>query len=155
MKSNSELYGREYDQWKVTYNDIILSAEIALTNFLPGNCQKLSREVDRTGADLILISITKWEETSVNKCHRHILLIIFIIYIYLLFIFDLHIFLYTDSHSSMMLWRTFEETTNRVCAVLAFRLSLFSYSIIDLHIFFIYWYSFFIDAMKDFWRDYR
>ena len=111
MKSNIQRY--------------ILSAEIALTNVLPGSCQKLSPEVDRTGADLILLSVKKWEETSVNKCHGHILLIIFIIY--LLFIFDLHIFLYTDSHSLMMLWRTFEETTNRVCAVLALRLRLFSY----------------------------
>ena len=50
----------------------------------------LSPEVDRTRADLILIRVTKLEETSVNKCHGHILLIIFIIY--LLFIFDLHIF---------------------------------------------------------------
>ena len=49
------------------------------------------------------------------------------IYCWLFFIIYLHIFLYTDSHSLMMLWRTFEETTDRVCAVLAFRLSLFSY----------------------------
>ena len=70
MKSNTQRY--------------ILSAEIALTNFLPvfnfnfnddtcpnplgrhldkevlpGSCQKLSPEVDRTGADMILISVTK------------------------------------------------------------------------------------------------
>ena len=93
----------------------ILSEVITLTNFL----SVFFPEVDRTGADLILISVTKWQETSVNKCHEHILLIIFIIY--------LHIFLYTDSHSLIMLWRTFEETTDRVCAVLVFRLSLFSY----------------------------
>ena len=52
----------------------ILSAEITLSNFLPGSCQKLSPEVDRTGVDLILISVTKWEETSVNKCHGHIVI---------------------------------------------------------------------------------
>ena len=45
----------------------------------------------------------------------------------MLFIIDLHIFLYTDSHFLIMLWKTFEETTDRVCTVLAFRLSLFSY----------------------------
>ena len=125
---DSELYGREYDQWKVPYNDIYFQQKSLWPIFFPFSpriCQKLTPEVDRTGADLILISVTKWEETSVNKCHGHNLLIIFIIY--LLFIFDLHIFLYTDSHSLMMLWRTFEETTNRVRAVLAFRLSIFSY----------------------------
>ena len=99
----------------------ILSAEIALTNifflFLPkvvtGRWQDWGR-LDYTASHKIwvsLISITKWHETSVNKCHEHILLIIFIRGV---FIIDLHIyFLYTDIHSLMMLWRTFDETTDR------------------------------------------
>ena len=42
----------------------ILSAEIALTNqfFFQFSSRKLSPEVDRTGADLILISGTKWQD---------------------------------------------------------------------------------------------
>ena len=34
-------------------------------------------------------------------------------WLFLLFIIDFRIFLYTDVHSLMMLWRTFEETTDR------------------------------------------
>ena len=79
----SEPYGREYDQEKVTYNDIYFQQK-SLTNFLPFSSRKLSPEVGRTdlgGFDyttihkicVSLISITKWQETSVNKCHEHIL----------------------------------------------------------------------------------
>ena len=50
----------------------------------------------------------KLQETSVNKCHEHILLIIIIIYLLLIYIY----FLYTDIHSLMMLWKTFEETAD-------------------------------------------
>ena len=34
-RERSELYGREYDQGKVPYNDIYFQQKIALTNFLP------------------------------------------------------------------------------------------------------------------------
>ena len=56
------------------------------------------RGLDYTASHTIwvsLISVTKWQETSFNKCHEHILLIIFIIYdwLFLLFIIDLHVFL--------------------------------------------------------------
>ena len=106
---------------KSNIQQCILSAEIALTNifflFLPkvvtGRWQDWGR-LDYTASHkiwVLLISITKWQETSVNKCHEHILLIIFITGV---FIIDLHIyFLYTDIHSLMMLWRTFEVTTDR------------------------------------------
>ena len=94
----------------------ILSAEIALTNFLHFSPRTLSLEdkndwggLDYTARHKIwvsLINVTKWQETSVSKCHVHILLIIFNIY-------------YWFTHT------------------------------------FIYWYLFFNDAVKDFWRDYR
>ena len=54
----------------------------------------------------------KHQETSVNKCHEHILLITSTLYIcksVIFFITDLQIFLFIDIHSLMMLWRTFEE----------------------------------------------
>ena len=113
-RERSELYGREYDQGKVSYNDIYFQQKSLWPNFLPFSSRKLSPEVGRTGADLIiplvtiwvsLISGTKWQETSVNKSHEHIFADCFY---YLLFIY----FLCTDIHSLMMLWRTFEETTD-------------------------------------------
>ena len=55
----SVLYGREYDEGKVTYNDIY-SAEIALTNFLPFSSQKLSPEVGRTD----------WDEPDYTAIHK-------------------------------------------------------------------------------------
>ena len=73
----SELYGREYDQGKVTYNDIYFQQKSPWPIFFSFPSRKLSPKVDRTGADLILISVMKWQETSVNKCQEHILLIIF------------------------------------------------------------------------------
>ena len=42
-------------------------------------------------------------------------------YLLLIYIY----FLYIDSHTLMMLWRTFEETTDTFCAVLAFRLETY------------------------------
>ena len=65
---------REYDQGKVTYNDIYFQQKSLWPIFFPFSSRKLSPEVDRTGANLILISVTKWQETIVNKCHEHILL---------------------------------------------------------------------------------
>ena len=81
------IYQCEYDQGKVTYNDIYFQQKLLWPTFFPFSSQKLSPEVDRTGADLILINVTKWQETSVNKCHEHILLIIFIIYYWFTYIF--------------------------------------------------------------------
>ena len=81
-REQSELYGREYDQGKVTYNHIYFQQKSLCPIFFPFSSRKLSSEVDRTGAILILISIMKCQETSVNKCHEHILLIIFITCIY-------------------------------------------------------------------------
>ena len=48
-RERSELYGREYDQVKVTYNNDVYfqQAEIALTNFLPFSSRILSPEVGR------------------------------------------------------------------------------------------------------------
>ena len=40
-----------------------------------------------------LISVTKWQETSINKFHEHILLIIFIIYCWFTYIFYKLIFI--------------------------------------------------------------
>ena len=40
-----------------------------------------------------LISVTKWQETNVNKCHEHILQIIFIIYYWFTYIFYILIFI--------------------------------------------------------------
>ena len=94
LRTKWALYGREYDQGKVTYNDIYFSVEIALTNFLPfffpevvtGSWQNwLGTAIHKIWVSLI--SIMKWQETSVNKCHKHILLIIFIIYYWLTYIF--------------------------------------------------------------------
>ena len=113
----SELNSSECVNGKVIYNDIYFQQKIALTNCLPFSSRKLLPVVGRTelgGLDytarhkiwVSLISVTKWQETSINKCHEHILLIIFIIYYWFTYIF-------------------------------------------------IYWYSFFNDAVKDFWRDYR
>ena len=95
----------------------ILSAEIALTNFLPFSSQKLSPEVGRNDWGrtwlyrysqiwVSLISFTKWQECQyVSRTYFadyfHYWLLI---YIY---------FLYTDIHSLMMLWRTFEENKDR------------------------------------------
>ena len=43
--------------------------------------QKLSPEVDRTGADLILISVTKRQETSVMYIADYLLLIYIFFYV--------------------------------------------------------------------------
>ena len=67
-RERSEPYGREYDHWKVTYNDIYFQQKSLWSIFFPFSSQKLSKvitEVDRTGADLILINVTKWEQ---NEC---------------------------------------------------------------------------------------
>ena len=113
----SKLYGREYDQGKVTYNDIYFQQKsiwpIFSSFFFPeivtGRWQDWGK-LDYTGSHKIwvsLISITKWQETSVNKCHEHILLIIFIICYWFTYIF---IYWYSIL---MMLRKTFEETTDR------------------------------------------
>ena len=67
-----------------------------------------------------------------NKCHEvtkrvsiSVTNIFCWLFYYLLLIYI--IFFYIDIYSLMMLWRTFEECRYRVCAVLAFRLSLLSY----------------------------
>ena len=88
-RERSELYGREYDQGKVTYNDIYFQQKslwpIFSSFFFPevvtGRCQDWGG-LDYTASHKIwvsLINVTKWQETSVSKCHEHILLIIFII----------------------------------------------------------------------------
>ena len=75
---------------RLGFQRYILSAEITQTNFLPfffpevltGSWQDWGG-LDYTASDKIwvsLISVTKWQEKSVNKCHEHILPIIFIIY---------------------------------------------------------------------------
>ena len=115
-RERSELYGREYDQGKVTCNDIYFQQKslwpIFSFFFFPN--VDTGRWLDWGGLDytashkiwVSLISVTKWQETSVNKCHEHILLIIFITHYWFTYIF-------------------------------------------------IYWQSFFNEAVKDFWRDYR
>ena len=82
------LYGREYDQGRVTYNYIYFQQKSLWPIFSSFFFPKLSPKDGRTGRtclyhlsqNLGLISIAKWQETSVNKCHEHILLLIFIIY---------------------------------------------------------------------------
>ena len=76
--SRTKFCSGEYVQRKVTYNNI-LSAKITLTSifflFLPGSChRKLAGlgGLDYTASHKIwvsLISVTKWQETRVNKYH--------------------------------------------------------------------------------------
>ena len=93
-----ELYGREYDQGKVTYSDIYFQQKSLWPIFFLFSSRKLSPEFGRTdwgGLDYTailkiwgsLISIMKWQEMNVNKCHGHILLITFIIYYWFTYIF--------------------------------------------------------------------
>ena len=112
-RERSELYGREYDQEKATYNDIYFQQKslwpIFFLFFFPEVVTGSWRNWLGTAIHWIwvsLVNVTKWEETCVNKCHEHILLIIFIICYWFTYIF-------------------------------------------------IFWYSFFNGAVKDFWRDYR
>ena len=58
-REQGELYGGEYDQGKVTYNHIYFQQKSLCPIFFPFSSRKLSKEVDRTGAVLILISIMK------------------------------------------------------------------------------------------------
>ena len=113
----------------------ILSAEITLTDFLPFSSRKLSLEVGRNDWGRLdytaihkiwvsLISITKWQETSVNKSHEHSLLIIFIIYHWFTYIF-----LYTDSKFFNDAVKDFWRDYRQVCALRALRLRLISYYI--------------------------
>ena len=51
----SELYGREYDQGKVPYNDIYFQQKL-LCNFV----HFFSPEVGRIGADLIILLVTQF-----------------------------------------------------------------------------------------------
>ena len=93
-EDRSELYGRKYDQGKVTYNDIYFQQKSLWPIFFPFSSRKLSTEIDRTGADLILISVTgdkKRVSISVTNIYC---------WLFLLFIIDLHVFLYTDSEQS-------------------------------------------------------
>ena len=105
------LDGRDYDQGKINIQRYILSAEIALTNFLPFSSLKLSPEVGRTdwgGLDYTAIHQILVSLISVTKCKKRVSINVTNIFcwLFLLFIIDLHIFLYTDIHSLMMLWRT-------------------------------------------------
>ena len=77
----SELYCREYDQGKVTYNDISRNGSDQLSSFfLPGSCQDWSRfDTNKHREDK--------KRVSINKCHEHILLIIFIIDLHIFFIY--------------------------------------------------------------------
>ena len=67
--------------------------------------RKLSPEVDRTGANFILISVTKGQETIVNKFHEHIFLIIFIIYYWFSYIFYILIVILNDAVKDF--WRDY------------------------------------------------
>ena len=132
-RERSELYGREYNQGRVTYNDVYFQQKLLWPIFssfffpevVTGRWQDWGG-LDYTASHKIwvsLISVTKWQETSVNKCHEHILLIIFIIYNWFTYIFKYWYSFFNDAVKDF--WRDYRQ----VCAVLAFRLSLFSYYI--------------------------
>ena len=55
--------------------------------FLPGSCHRKLAELTGYRYSQTLGLTNKWQETSVNKCHEHILLIIFIIYYWFTYIF--------------------------------------------------------------------
>ena len=108
----SELYGREYDQGKVTYNGIYFQQKslwpIFSSFFLPdvvtASWQNwLVTAFHKIGA--LLISVTKWQKTCVNKGHEHILLIILIIYYWFTYMF---IFWYSFWHDAVKdFWRDY------------------------------------------------
>ena len=57
-REQTELYAREYDQGKVTYNNIYFQNDHIFFLFLPGSCHRKMAEL--TGEDLIIAQFTKF-----------------------------------------------------------------------------------------------
>ena len=65
----SELYGREYDQRKVTYNDIYFQQKSLWPIFFPFSSRKLSKVVTGSWQDWSGLDTMKRHEVRRNKCN--------------------------------------------------------------------------------------
>ena len=64
----SELYGREYDQWKVTYNDIYFQQKLLWPIFFPFSSWKLSKVIIGSWQDWSGLDTNKRREEKRNEC---------------------------------------------------------------------------------------
>ena len=113
---------REYDQGKVIYNDIYFQQKSLWAIFfllLPGSChRKLQNWLGRTW----LYHYSRSDKKRVSISVTNIFC-----WLFLLFIINLHIFFYILIFILNDAVKDFWRDYRQVCAVLAFRLSLFSY----------------------------